>query len=402
MLREVERILIVRGDKIGDVILITPALKALRVVQPKAKIAVCVRGGVKDVLKGNPNISELIVWEDLDKGGLLGFIRMVLALRRKKFQVSVLMQGTFRISLAIFLAAIPFRIGGLSKWWSWIFLNMGIRQNRSNVEMHEADYNLQLLRDLGVIVAQHRYRPEIAVDPIQKLRAGAILEEKNVSSNFPLVAIHPGMAGSALNWPERYYIQLGRRLVKKYNVLITGGPNEKDLVDRVHSKIERVHSYESDAPILSKYIGAESLGEFISIVSSCDAIVVPSTGPMHIAVGVGTRVLTIFSPIRVQSGLRWGPYGIPHGTNLGVSPRDKSSILVPDVNCAEGFKCAGTACMYYPCMPRISVEDVEVQLDVLLGGGEISMVKSSKKESGSVPLDEDLEEDRDADEEMHS
>ncbi len=398
MLREVERILVVRGDKIGDVILITPTLKALRSIQPKAKISVCVRSAVKDVLKGNPNVSELLVFEELDRGGILGLFRMVLAMRRKRYQVSVIMQGNFRIAFATFLAGIPFRIGGLSKWWSWIFLNMGIRQNRSNVEMHEADYNLQLLRDLGVVVAHHRYRPEITVDPAQKIRVASIFEEKNISSNFPLVAIHPGMAGSALNWPEKYYVQLGRRLVRKYNILITGGPDEKDLVDRVYEKIEQVHSYESGTPVLSKYLGTESLGEFIAVISSCDAIVVPSTGPMHIAVGVGTRVVTLFSPIRVQSGMRWGPYGISHGTNLGVSSQDKSTILVPDVNCAEGFKCAGASCIYYSCMPRISIEDVEVQLDVLLGGGEISMVKPSKVEMTSLPFDDDLEGDYDGDE----
>lgn len=389
MLREVERILVVRGDKIGDVVLITPALQALRVVQPKAKISVCVRRAVADLLRGNPNIDELLTFEELDEGGAFSFFKLMFAIRRRSFQVSVMMQGNFRIACAIFLSGVPFRIGGLSKWWSWFFLNMGMRQVRSNVEMHEADYNLQLLNDLGVRVSDHRYRPQVVVaDPARDLALN-FFRERGLDTQFKTVVIHPGMAGSALNWPESHYVHLGRLLLANYNIMITGGPSEKSLVDRVFSKIERAQSYRSGRPKLTKYIGEHSLGEFIAILDRCDAIVAPSTGPMHLGVGLAKKVVTIFSPIRVQSAMRWGPYGIDFGTNLGVSPNDEASVLVPDVNCAEIFRCAGSKCVYFPCMPRVSVDDVHVQLQVLLEGGEISMVRSSSSQIQGFGLDED-------------
>jgi ADP-heptose:LPS heptosyltransferase len=98
---------------------------------------------------------------------------------------------------------------------------------------------------------------------------------------------------------------------------------------------------------------------------------------MHLAVALGKKVITVFSPIKVQSAVRWGPYGVPSGSNLGISPNDQVSVLVPDVNCGEDFKCALSGCIYYPCMPRISVEDAETQLLALLEGGSVSMFKSS-------------------------
>ena len=123
------------------------------------------------------------------------------------------------------------------------------------------------------------------------------------------------------------------------------------------------------------YVGEKGLAEMIAILDHCDGVVAPSTGPMHLAVALGKVVVTVFSPIKVQSAVRWGPYGVPIGTNLGIEPEDKASVLVPDVNCGEDFRCALSACIYHPCMPRISVDDVETQLLALLEGGALTMFK---------------------------
>ena len=394
MLKNVTRVLLVRADKIGDVTLCTPAFAALRLVHPSAQIAALVRGAVVDVLRGNPNIDQIFSYDPAVHSGFWGFLRLTQMIRRERFEVVVIFQAPFRFAMAAFLARIPYRIGSLSKWWSWFVFNMGIRQNRSNVEMHEADYNLQLLRDLGVTVAEHRRAPKVYVDPKWAREAEAFFEERGISGRFKTIAIHPGMAGSALNWPERHYVKLGRRLLQRYNVVVTGSASEEELVERVLQKISFQQSYEPDQPILTRYIGKDSLAAFIAILDRCDGIVAPSTGPMHLAVALGKKVVTVFSPIRVQSAIRWGPYGVSHGSNLGVAPQDQATILVPDVNCAENFKCALSACIYYPCMPRISVDDVETQLGVLIEGGEVSMIKSTAALIGDqMDLDEDFEDE---------
>jgi hypothetical protein len=63
------------------------------------------------------------------------------------------------------------------------------------------------------------------------------------------------------------------------------------------------------------------------------------------------------------------------GTSLGIESEDKASVLVPDVNCGENFRCALSACIYYPCMPKVSVDDVEAQLLALLEGETITMAR---------------------------
>jgi ADP-heptose:LPS heptosyltransferase len=214
------------------------------------------------------------------------------------------------------------------------------------------------------------------VDEESRRSALRFFVEKGLLRKYKTVAIHPGMAGSALNWPESHFIALARRLIRRYNIIITGGPGEGALVERVFQGIARQQTYEPDQPVFTKYVGEKGLGEAIAIFSQCDGVVAPSTGPMHLSVALGKKVVSVFPPIKVQSAVRWGPYGIPMGTNLGISPEDQASVLVPDVNCGEDFRCALSACIYHPCMPRISVDDVETQLLALLEGGSVTMFKS--------------------------
>jgi len=375
MKADITSILVVRTDKIGDVALTTPAISALRKRFPKARITGVVSPVAAEIYRSSPHLDSHIVLDPNLYFGFLGFWQLVRRFRNEKAQVVVVFQATMKVALAVLFSGARMRIGPWSKWWSWFCYNYGRRQNRSAVEMHEADYNIQLLRELGVTVADTWEKSHLLVREDAKLESTRFFAEKGLARRFKTVAIHPGMAGSALNWPESHYINLGRRLLRRYNVIVTGGPGEGALVERVFQGIARQQNYNPDSPAFTKYVGEKGLGEFIALLDKCDGVVSPSTGPMHLAVALGKLVVTIFPPIKVQSAVRWGPYGIPIGTNLGIEPEDKASVLVPDVNCGEDFRCALSACIYYPCMPRVSVEDVETQLLALLEGGSVSMFK---------------------------
>lgn len=391
MLTEISRVLLVRTDKIGDVVLTTPAIAALRKKFPEAKITGLVSTTAAEIYRSNPHLSEVIVLDPVYYTGFFGFWRLVKKIRSEKFQVAVAFQTTGRVAFAILLAGVRYRIGPYSKWWSWFCYNLGRRQNRSAVEMHEADYNIQLLKEFGITVADTWEKTYLNVNEECRRSALRFFVEKGVSKKFKTVAIHPGMAGSALNWPEGHYIALARHLVKRYNVVITGGPGEEALVERVFQGLARQQTYAPDQPTFTKYIGDHGLAEMIALLSLCDGVVAPSTGPMHLAVALGKKVVSVFPPIKVQSAVRWGPYGVGMGTNLGVQPEDQTTVLVPDVNCGEDFRCALSACIYYPCMPRVLVEDVEAQLMALLEGGSLTMLKSHVMPAGDWDEAEDFE-----------
>jgi ADP-heptose:LPS heptosyltransferase len=376
MIAKPKSILLVRTDKIGDVVLTTPAIAALRKQHPESRMIGLVSPMAAELFRSNPHLDGHIVLEPQQFSGFFGFWRLVSRLRAEKFEVAVVFHSRMAVALAILFAGIRYRIGPYSKWWSWLCFNAGRRQNRSAVEMHEADYNIQLCRALGITVADTWEKTHLKVDEDSRRDITRFFVEKGITRRFKTVAIHPGMAGSALNWPESHYIALGRRLIRRYNVVVTGGPGETTLVERVFQGIARHQAYNPDSPTFTKYVGEKGLAETIALLDYCDGVVAPSTGPMHLSVALGKKVVTVFPPIKVQSAVRWGPYGIPVGTNLGIEPDDKASVLVPDVNCGEDFRCALSACIYYPCMPRVSVDDVETQLLALVEGGSLSMFKS--------------------------
>lgn len=390
-LNESSRILLVRTDKIGDVTLTTPAIAALRKKYPDAYLCGLVSPMAAEIYRMNPHLNSHIVVDPEIYTGFLGFWRLVRRLRQEKFHAAVVFQTKKPVAFAILFAGIRFRIGPYSKWWSWFCYNVGRRQNRSAVEMHEADYNIQLLKGFGITVADTWEKTYLNVDEEARRSAMRFFVEKGLSKRHKTVAIHPGMAGSALNWPESHFIALARRLIRRYNVIITGGPGEAALVERVFQGIARQQNYAPDQPVFTKYVGEKGLGETIALFSQCDGVVAPSTGPMHLAVALGKKVVSVFPPIKVQSAVRWGPYGVAMGTNLGISPEDQASVLVPDVNCGEDFRCALSACIYYPCMPRISVDDVETQLLALVEGGSVSMFKSSAMQSHEMEEFEETE-----------
>jgi heptosyltransferase III len=375
MKKEIRCILVVRTDKIGDVVLTTPAISALRKQFPSAKIIGVVSPVAEEIYRSSPHLDGHIVLDPAQYSGFLGFWRLVRRLRSEGAQAVVVFQAKMRVGFAVLFSGAGMRIGPWSKWWSFFCFNFGRRQNRSAVEMHEADYNIQLLKDLGITVADTWEKSHLVVSEEARSESKRFFVEKGLSRRFKTVVIHPGMAGSALNWPESHYVQLGRRLLQRYNVIVTGGPGEGPLVERVFQGIARLQNYSPDSPTFTKYLGEKGLSEMIAILDHCDGMVAPSTGPMHIAVALGKHVVTVFPPIKVQSAVRWGPYGVPAGTNLGVGPEDKVSVLVPDVNCGEDFRCALSACIYHPCMPRVLVDDVEAQLTCLLEGGSLSMFK---------------------------
>lgn len=160
MLNDASRILVVGTDKIGDVVLTTPAIAALRKKFPEAKIVGLVSPVAAEVYASSPHLSEHIVFDPGLHMGFLGFWRLVCAhLRRDKFQAVVVFQTRKRVAFALLLSGIPHRIGPYSKWWSWLCYNHGRRQTRSAVEMHEAEYNIQLLRNFGLTVAATRKKP---------------------------------------------------------------------------------------------------------------------------------------------------------------------------------------------------------------------------------------------------
>lgn len=335
-----KKVVLIRLDKIGDLIstLPTDQLSYLQNAEVRWVIA---KGlgfipSFADPVRKYIELDKEDSWNSFQK--LLGF------LREYQPDMAISFQAPWWVSLALWITRIPARAGVQSQWHSFLFLNHGLRQKRSEARQHEADYNCDLVafafgqlenRLIGNRTIHGGYlSPTLSLQDPQKLD----LKKWNLEAK-KFVVVHPGMAGSALNWTVKKYIDLISFLVKDHRVVLTGtAGDEKWLKD-----IKETYHQHPQVLNLQNELNPE---ELLSLLAQALVVIVPSTGVAHMASSLGTPVISMFSPVQVQHPRRWAPRG------------SEVEILLPDVKCPAQFQCLGESCKYFYCLDRISVEDV--------------------------------------------
>ncbi|MFQ5431857.1 MAG: glycosyltransferase family 9 protein [Nitrospinota bacterium] len=319
-------ILVVRTDRIGDVVLSTPVLASLRASRPNWKISILARPAVAPLLQGHPDVDSVITLETDDKPSFSNTRGLSDRLRKADFDIAVHLYSDFWISLAVWRASVGQRIGPASKL-ARIFYNHAIVQHRSIGGRHEADHNLDLLKPLGIPPIR---RSKVSVAETIPADAGKLLDNQKKN-----IGIFPAMGGSARNWKPEKYARLAELLSDDgLHVILMCGPGEEKLLDDVQS-------FTSKTP--PRYV-ADRLDELAVFVKALDCFVAPSTGPLHIASAVGTPAVGIYCPIKVCLPERWGPIG----------EMDKS--FVPDVPVCE--RCTAERCERYDCMDSLEIGPV--------------------------------------------
>ncbi len=285
------KVLIVRTDRVGDVLLTTPVGSALRGYFPKVTIHWLVRPYTAPLLEKNPDVEAV----HLDCGQPLS--ELVQAIKAEHFDAALVVLPRWRTCWALWRAGVPMRIGPASKWYS-LFLTHRLWQHRSWGGKHEADYNLDLLAPLGV--SFKRYSTRFVLTDSERQAARQLLEGHRIRFQKPLVVLHPGSGGSSARWPLRYFTALNDRLQEEgCDVVVTAGPGENyqtlmiDQVDRIPVFV---------AP------GSVRLRELGAIFSCANLVVSNSTGPLHMAVALGVPTVSVYSPLPTCHPNRWGPY----------------------------------------------------------------------------------------------
>ncbi len=322
--RQFRNILIVRTDRIGDVILTLPMIAATRSNVPSARISMLLRSYTKSVAEGQTELTSILLY---DRNGVAkSFWTMLGELRAEHFDVAFVVFPRFRIALLMMLAGIKVRVGSGYRWYSFLFTNR-VFEHRKTAEKHESQYNLSLLRAVGFDIPDH-VSPRVVVDARNRASASRIRGEVGIRKKERLVVLHPGSGGSARNWSPENFSRLAARLrAKRIRVVVTGSEEERMLVQHV---VER-----AGADVIP-LAGMMTLGELGAFIQAADLFVANSTGPLHLAAGVGTPVIGFYPPILVASPQRWGPL------------TGRKEIFVPDRNrcpLCKGGECESNVCM---------------------------------------------------------
>lgn len=262
------------------------------------------------------------------------FRRALATLRELRPRTIVLLHGPWWVSFAAWLAGVPERIGRRSQWHGFLFVNIPVHQKRSMSDRHESDFNYDLVEwafnRLGVRPAEDLERlkrnylrlrapePEITLPALKLTPKGYRV-------------VHPGMMGSALNWPTRNFRELIEKLSGGAPVVITGTKADGKYLGELDSLREN--------PRVVWLVDRLNTRQLLDVLSGARSVVAPSTGVLHLAASLGTPAVGIYSPRRVEHPRRWGPKG----------PRVR--YLVPDV--ADGAVAGPEV------MEQISPEKVE-------------------------------------------
>ncbi|MGE5308074.1 MAG: lipopolysaccharide heptosyltransferase II [Deltaproteobacteria bacterium] len=325
-------ILLFNVNRVGDVLFSTAVIRNLRYNFPHSSIACAIPPRCFEVLRGNPYLDEIIIFDE--KGahkGFGGMLTFCAELRRRRFSKVFLLHRSFSRALLCTLAGITERIGYRTGKRDFLLTRAFTAPDIFST--HRADYYLDLLGQAGLEVRDRHTDFPINDQHLEKI--DALVSDFCEDSDF-LVAINPGGNWLPKRWPRENYAALARRLSREFSakVIVTGGPEDKALAEEI--------GRESGVEVLS-LCGVCSLKEFAAFIKCADIFITADSDPLHIAAASGARhIIALFGP---TDPALTGPVQAEHTVVLRKSTG--CSIPCHVVDCADNR-----------CMKAITVDDV--------------------------------------------
>jgi len=339
----VNRILVRGVNWVGDTILTYPTLEALKRRFPNSRVSILVPSHLADLWKTSPFVDEIIPFEKR-KGvrSIFEDLRVSRSLKKKKFDLGLILPRSFRSAFQMFLAGIPIRVGYKDEGRSFL-LTHGIPRREEMLRIHRVHYYQELLGPFGKM--NDLASPRLHLGEEDRKWAEEVLKGRGLLDGRPLIGINPGAAyGLAKCWHPDRFAELGRRLSKKWKstALIFGREEERSMADEI---LKHLGSGGID------FTGKTRLLQLAALLEQCRLLISNDTGTMHVASAVGTPVVAIFGS---TDPVATGPWGDGH------------VVVKKEVSCSPCFK---RVCPTdHRCMEGITVDEVEEVVVKKLGG----------------------------------
>ncbi len=342
-----KKILIVNVNWIGDVIFSTPFIKTVRQNYPGSFIACLMHPRCVDVLKDNPRIDEIIVYDEegIHKS-LAGKLRLIAALKKKRFDIAFILHRSFTKALVTFLAGVKERVGYPTKKRG-IFLTK--TAEIPDEEVHKVEYFLNIARAYGMDARGVSY--EFFIGDSDRKKINQFLNENGISGKDKLIVLCPGGNWDPKRWLKENFAALADLFIERLGakVVISGANKDMGLAQDIKKMMK-------NEPVIS--CGKTDLKGLGALLERANLVIANDTGPMHLAAAMKTKVIALFGP---TSPKLTGPYGEGNyrviwkndgcdpSTGSGSHPEALEGCDVPcyDVTCADNR-----------CMALIIVEDV--------------------------------------------
>ncbi len=329
-----KRILIIKPSSLGDIVHTLPVATALSRQVPGLILDWVVRPEYAELVRAHPAVRRIHLfhrrtWGRPSRIGktLPEIAALVKSIRGERYDAVLDFQGLFRSGLISYLSGAKKRIGfANAREGAVFFYNRKIRVPTDRI--HAVDRYLLFLKELGFSDSGVDYGLKIPGETEKAVEY--LLETEGVRPNDPLVVLNPNARWETKRWSLERFVALANRLVEKLDVycVFIGGPGDEGAIQRlVPSGEERIHSL----------AGRTSLPELASLLQRACLMITCDSGPMHLAVAMGTEVVALFGP---TDPLRTGPCGPGHHVlrhDLACAPCLRRTCPKENLFCMESI-----------------------------------------------------------------
>lgn len=332
-LNHARRILIRAVNWVGDAVMTTPAIGAIRDYFPQAEITLLANPLVSQLFCPHPWIDRVITF---DRGGahkgIAGRFRLAAQLRRLAFDAAIILPNSFDSALIPWLAGIPIRLGKSSDGRGCLLTDCYHPDPRMSHE-HEVEYYLRLVKQFGI--TGQASVPFLSTTAAEDSEAVRLLAEHGIQAGDFVLGINPGAAfGSAKRWYPERFAAVAQQLagLNSAKVVIFGGPGETDIAAEIEQKL---------GGTCLNLAGTTTVRGLMALIRKCNFFITNDSGPMHIAAAFGVPLVAIFG-------------STDHAT---TSPYTDSAVIVrKDIECSP---CKLRECPTdHRCMTAVTVDDV--------------------------------------------
>jgi lipopolysaccharide heptosyltransferase II len=315
-------ILIIKPGAIGDLLQMTPVIRALKEKYRSAAVSLLVGSSqTAELFKHHADVHETIVYDKKgEQRSIPALMNLWKRLRQNKYDLVLNFQRSNVKTWILASAAFPCQVL--------------VYHKAKNRNIHAVVNYLGTLAPLGI----HAADPHLELTPGAEDRAFALqLLSSQKSGAKPLIALNPGASHEVNRWGTEHFAALADMLVQKLDarVIIVGGPGDVKLAEEIAAKA-------GSKPLL--LAGKAGLLQLGALLEQCDVLVSGDTGPLHLATAVGIPVVALFG---AADPVRTGPVGKGH-----IVVRAEKVPCVP---------CRSRTCSnprYLECMEKISAESV--------------------------------------------
>lgn len=334
-IKEIKQVLIFKADHAGDVLLATPAIKAIRKQFPLAHITLIVGPWAKGIIEGEKYIDEIICYRtyrqdrDLNRSfNIRGSLNLIQTLRRGKYDIFFDLRGDLFAIIIAALSGIPRRIG--YGWEGGGFLLTD--EVKTTTEKHQVEILLDAIRTIGI--KPETPRIDITILEEDRRYVNALLGKKGWDESSISMGFHVGSGCQSKMWPVERFADLMKRVYGelKAQVILVGGTDDIEITKRLENLL-------SFKPINA--VGMMAFKQTAALIERCAVFIGNDSAPVHIAAAVGTPTIVIFSA--ANDWHRWRPYG------------NDVDVIYKDVKCKG---CEKAVCDTMECMKLITVDEV--------------------------------------------